>query len=132
MNNFRAFHPSQPEIEPLVPVGKPFVIHSQQMEQGRVQVIHVDRILSDVVAEIIGGSPGHPRLDPSPRKPHGEASWVVVSTSFRAIPITLARDTSAKLSPPDDQRVVQHTSLLQVRNQGSTGLIGIMTTGNTP
>ena len=36
MNDFRAFHPSQPEIEPLVAVGKPFVIHPQQMEQGRV------------------------------------------------------------------------------------------------
>ena len=92
----------------------------------------MDRILSHVVAEIIGGSPGHTRLDPSTRKPHGEASRVMVSTSFRAIPITLTRDTSAKLSTPDDQRVVQHTPLLQVRNQGSTGLIRIMTTGNTP
>ena len=44
----------QPEIAPLIAVGQLGVIHAQAVQQRRIQVVHVDRILGDVVAVVVG------------------------------------------------------------------------------
>ena len=39
-----AVNVSQPEIPSLVTIGKPFVVHAEQMKHGGVQIMHVERI----------------------------------------------------------------------------------------
>jgi hypothetical protein len=44
----------QSEVSSLKPVRQPLVIDPQAMQDGGVEVMHVDRVARDVVAEIIG------------------------------------------------------------------------------
>ena len=43
----------QPKIAALVAVGQPFVVEAQAMQNRRVEVVDVDRVLGDVVAEVV-------------------------------------------------------------------------------
>ena len=50
----RPHHVGQPEMPALELVGQPRVIDAQAVQDGRVQVVHVDRIAGDVVAVVVG------------------------------------------------------------------------------
>ena len=53
------------EIASLCSIGQLFVVDPQQMQNCCVQVMDVDRLLGDVVTEIIGFAVNHARLDPA-------------------------------------------------------------------
>ena len=44
----------QPEFSSGVEVRQPFVVKPKQMQDRRLQIVNVDRIVDDVKAEIIG------------------------------------------------------------------------------
>lgn len=46
-------HVRQAEVPPLISVDQPFVVQPQQVQDGGLQVMHVDRRLDDAVAELI-------------------------------------------------------------------------------
>ena len=56
-------HICKPEASPLVFVRQPFVVDAEQMEQRGLQVVHVHRVLYDVVAEVVGLPVGQSSLD---------------------------------------------------------------------
>src|SRR5579859_7458284 len=51
-----AFHVGQTEVAAGVAEGQPLVIEAEQMQDGRVQVAHVHRLLDGVMAEFVGGA----------------------------------------------------------------------------
>ena len=56
----------QAEVAALVAVGQARVVDPQEVEDGGVQVVDVDRVLDDVVGEVVGLAVGDPRLMPPP------------------------------------------------------------------
>src|SRR6516165_7863472 len=52
----------QAEIAALVVEGQLLVVEPQEVEHGRVYVVNLDRILDDVVAELVGLAVGDARL----------------------------------------------------------------------
>ena len=60
-------------------VGQALVIDAELMEQRRVEIVHADRILGDVVTEIVRGAVGDAGLDAAARHPDGEAARMVVA-----------------------------------------------------
>src|SRR5262245_27911540 len=64
----------QPEVTPLEFVRQPGVVDAQTMQDGRVQVVDVDRIACDVVTEIVRLADGNARLDAAAGQPDGKAA----------------------------------------------------------
>jgi hypothetical protein len=60
----------QAEVPPCVTVSKFFVVETQQMENGRVQVVNVDYILDSLEAKFIRRAMNVPAFDTATGQPH--------------------------------------------------------------
>ena len=107
-------HVCQPEVSPLVPVGKLLVIDAEAMQHGRVEVVDVYWLVDHVVAEIIRFAVDNTRLHTATCHPFGVATGMVVPPVVGLRQATLAIDRSSEFSAPDHQRVIQHAALLEV------------------
>ena len=106
-NDFCFLHAGEFEIQSLESVGEMFVVDAEEVQDGGVEIIDVNWIPGDVVTEIVGFAPGHAGFDAAASHPHGEASWMMVATSFGAVPFALACHASSEFPSPEDQSVVQ-------------------------
>ena len=114
-----AEHVGEPEVSAGVAVGELFVVQAEQVQDGGVQVVHVDLVGDGVVAELVGRAVGEARLHAAAGEPDGEALGVVVA------PVAaLGEGRSAELAAPPDQRIVEQPARLQVGEQAGDGQIG--------
>ena len=71
------------EREPLVPaqmrIGQSTLVEAELVEDGRVEVAEVNRILDGAQANGVGGAHDLAPFDSAARHPHGEAEIVVVA-----------------------------------------------------
>src|SRR5437660_1022860 len=102
----QAMMPS-PELE-----SQPRVVDAQAVQHGRVQIMHVNRIGRDVVAELIGLAEAQTALDAAASQPEGEAARMMVAAVILRGQLALTVDGPAELAAPDYQRVVEQTALL--------------------
>src|SRR5579883_2314460 len=116
-------------VAPLVLVGQPLVVDAQEMEDCGVEVVDVDAVGRDAVAEGIRRAKGDARLDPATGRPDGEASGVVVAAVVGGRQLALAVIRPAELAAPEHQRVVEQAALLQVDDQRRAGLVGLAAEG---
>ncbi len=65
----RAMHVGQAMVPALVLEGQPGVVDAQAVQDRGVQVVDVDGISDDVVAEVVGGAVGDPGLDAAAGQP---------------------------------------------------------------
>ena len=107
------FHTGQSHVESLEFDRQAAMVDSQAVENRGVQVVDVDRVLDDVVAEVVGFAVHDTRLDAATRHPDREAARMMVATVVLARQIALAVDGAAKLTAPDNQRVVQQPALFR-------------------
>ncbi len=119
-------HIRQAEAAALVLVREPQVIDSEQMEHRRVQVVDVNRIPSDVVAELVGFPVARSWSCAAARQPHGKAPGVMIATVVDFCQFALGVVRPTELSTPHDQSVVQHTSSFEVLDQSGGRLIRIL------
>src|SRR5262245_51299159 len=91
-------------VEPAELVGKARVIDSQAVENRRVEITEVDRILDDVVAKIVGLAVFDPRLYAGARQPHGEAAAVMVAPHAGVAQAALAKHGATELGGEDHER----------------------------
>ncbi len=59
--------------------GQLCVIDAQAIKNGRLQIMHVNRIFNDVVAVIVGFAERHAGLDAAAGHPHGEAAAMMIA-----------------------------------------------------
>ena len=71
----------EPEVAACVPVGQEFVIEAHEMEDGRMQVVHVNWILDGFEAELVGSSVDESSLGAAADQDSGEAVVVVVASA---------------------------------------------------
>ena len=105
--------------------GELFVVDAELMQDRRVEVVDVNWIADDVVAEVVGLAVGDPRLDAAAGHPDREAARVMITAVVRGGQVSLAIDRASELAAPDDQRVVEQPAPLQVENQGGTRLVDV-------
>src|SRR5215831_15315143 len=90
-------------IQPLNAIRQASMINAQAVEDGRLQVVDVDRIARDVVGEVVGFAMDDAGADAAARQPHGEAARVVIAAVVLARERALAVYGAAELAAPDDQ-----------------------------
>jgi len=73
-------YPGQFLVEPLERKGELVVVDAEQVQHGRVQIPNVDRVLHDVVTEVIGLAVVHAAANAVARQPGGKAARVVVAS----------------------------------------------------
>jgi hypothetical protein len=115
-------HIRQPERAALELERQLRVVEAQEMQQRRVQVVHVHPVLHRVEAQIVRLADRLAALDTAAGEPVGEGVRVVVA----AVGAALHHRRAAELAAPDHQSVVQHPPLLQVGDQRRRSLIGVL------
>src|SRR5438046_4191108 len=69
----------EPEIAAAVTEREPFMIEAEQMQEGGVQIVHVDLILDGAEAELVRRAVRHAATHAAAGQPHGEAPVVMVA-----------------------------------------------------
>ena len=108
----------------LVFEGKFFMIESHEVEDGGVEIVDVDGVPDDVVAEVVGlaiyagfyAAAGHP---------DGKAAGVVVAAIVLFGEGTLAIVCAAEFAAPDDEGLVEQTALFEIEYERGGGLVGV-------
>src|SRR5437867_10001372 len=95
-------HVREAEVAASETVREFLMIESQQVKDGRMQIVDVHSILYRMVAEFVRGAVDVAGLYASSSHPHGVAIRIVVA------PVDALRPRCApKLSTPDHQRIFQ-------------------------
>ena len=80
----------------------------------------------DVVAVIVGFADADARLGAAAGHPHRKAARVVVAPVVGGRQFALAVDRPTELPTPNDQRILEQASLLEVLYQRRRGLVGCL------
>lgn len=94
-------------IASLVRVDQLLMVDSQKMQDGCVEIVNMDRILGDVVGEVICFTVYMTLLDPASSEKDAETAWVVVASIVFLGESALAINGTAKLTTPDHQCVIE-------------------------
>ncbi len=74
-------HTREALVEALEAEGDFAVIKAEQVKNGGMQVAHFDRVLRDVITELVRRSMGQPTFDAATGAPDGEGILVMVATA---------------------------------------------------
>src|SRR5258708_17815154 len=102
---------------------KAFMIDSETMEDGRLQIVNVHRIGDNVVAVVVGLTDRDSGLDAAAGHPDRKTSRMVVAAVIRFGQTSLAVDGASEFPAPDDQRIVEQAPLLQILDQRRPALV---------
>ena len=102
------------------------MVDTEEMLHRGVQVVHVDGVLDDVVAELIGLAVSLAAFDAATGHPEAEAAWVVVATIRILGNLALAVSRAAKLSTPDHERIFQEAALFEILDECGRSLVGLL------
>src|SRR3954462_4707420 len=109
-------HVGEAEIAAAVAIGQLRVIDAEQVEDRRVEIVNVHRLVDRLEAEVVGGAVTHPPLDPAPAQPHREAERVVIPPVL-GLPRAAAdfhHRRPSELGPAHDERVLEEAARFQV------------------
>ena len=97
----------QSEVSASVAKGQFFVVEAEQMQNGRVHVVHMDAIVLSVIPKFVRRPVRESRLETRTGQPPSEAVRIVISSV-----LLLGRRRATKFAAPNHQRVFQQASLL--------------------
>ena len=103
------------------------MVDAHEVEDRGVELAEVDRVLHDVVAEVVSLAVRDARLHAGTGHPHGKAAWVVVAAVVGLGQRALRVDRASKLAAPNHERVIEHPARLEVEQQAGTGLVSLLT-----
>src|SRR5262249_17369446 len=117
----------QTEIPALETVSELLVIKSEAMKDGGVEVVDVDRVLDDVIAEIVGLAVTDAGFDASTSHPHRVIASVMIAAVIVLLDFALAVNGAPEFAAPQDESVIEQPAGLKIFDQGGAGLIGVFT-----
>jgi hypothetical protein len=116
----------EPVVAALVAEGEAFVVDTHGMEESGVEVVHVNGIADDIVAEFVGFPVDEAFLEATASHPHGEAAGVVIASEVVLADVALAVGRATEFAAPDDEGFVEEAALLEVGDEGGGSLIGFL------
>jgi hypothetical protein len=87
------------------------------VQDGGVEVVDVDGILGDVVAELVGARRRCAGLDAAAGHPDGEAAGMMIAAVVGRGELALGVVGAAEFAAPDHEGVVEHAALFQVGDE---------------
>ena len=106
------------EIAAGVVVGEALVVEAEGVEEGGVEVVHVDRVFHGAVTEVVGGAVGESTPDAAAGHPDGENVRVVVTAI-----VVFGHRGAAELATPEDEGVVEEAALVEVLEEPGDGFV---------
>ena len=110
----------QTEIAALESPCELFVVKTELLQQGGVQVVDVNGIFYDAEAEFIGGAMDKAGFDAASCGPHGEGIHMVIASD--GVP-DFAHRGASELAAPDHEGIIQQPSLFEIDDEGGAGLV---------
>lgn len=110
----------------LVLIGQAFMIDSHQVQDHGVEIMYVNTVFDDVVAELIRLAQADSRFDAAPGYPRGKASRMIITNVVVFALDSLRIGGSSKFASPDHQLVFQQATWFQILNQCRRRLIGFL------
>ena len=108
----------QPHVASTEPIGQSFVVHSEEVEHCRVEVVDLDLVLDGMVAIVVGRAEDGAAFDAAAGQPDGESVRVVIAAVG-----ALGHRRAAELATPDHESRFQQTPGFQVAKQGGDRLV---------
>lgn len=78
--NYLSVHVCEAEVAPLVRIRELFVIQSQKMQYGGLQIVDMDAILDARIPDLVRLAEAQAPLDASAGQPHRVSVTVVIAT----------------------------------------------------
>ena len=107
VSHHSAGHIGEAEITSGIAVRESLVIQAQQVQDRRVQVVHVHSTLNRLVTDFVGLAVAEARLDSTACQENREAAGIVIPAV-----VALIEGRPAELATPPHQCVIQQTALL--------------------
>ena len=111
---------SQSLIKPKRTVGQFFVIQTEEVKEGGVEIVDVNRAVGNPVTQVIRAAMNMTGFDSTSCHPNREGFLVMVTT------VSLSHGGTTKFSTPDNQCLVKQSSFLEVLDQGTDRLINLL------
>src|SRR5262245_36098131 len=115
-----SLHVREPKIPALETEGELGVLEAQQMQNGRVDVVHVRAGFDGAKTEFVRVTENLPRLHAAAGKPHRECFDVMIAARGLSV---LTHRRPAKFPAPNDQRVVEQAARFEIFHECRLGLI---------
>src|SRR5215203_1902129 len=102
---------------------QPQVVDPETVQQGSLQIVNMDWVLHDVVAEIIRLAVRLAGLDAASRHPRRKAARMMIAAVIVFGEPALTVHRTPKFTAPDHQRVIEHSALFQIADERGRRLI---------
>src|SRR5688572_16170186 len=122
MNNLSS-NICQPISTALKFIGQLFVINSEEVKDRCLQIVDVDGVTCDVVAELIGLTIDKTALDSCSCKVDRETPWMMIAAIISFCQLALRVIGPSEFSAPDNKSIIHKSTLLQVADESRRRLI---------
>ncbi len=96
------------------------------MHQGGLEIVDVDGVFDDVVAELVALAVGDSGFDATAGHPEGEGIGVMIATPFFGVfDIALEEGRPTEFTAPDDEGVFEEAAHFQIFDQRGGGAVGV-------
>ena len=122
-------NPGEPLVETLMPVGEPAMVAAEELQDRGVEIPDVHRVLDDVVAKLVGGSVQRATFGSASGHPHGKTPRMVIPAIVLFRNTALAVDGTTEFTAPNDERVVEQATLLEIGDEPIARLVDVLALG---
>ena len=112
-------HIRETALDPVVLEGQSFVVETEEMKDGGIEVVDGEDIFDGLASEFIGHAMAETAFHAGSGKPAREAVRIVVA----ALGTFLKHRHAAKFGAPDDKGFIEQTALLEIAHEGGGGLV---------
>lgn len=109
----------EPALEAVVVVGEAFVVETHEVKYGRVEVVDAGGVFFGFGAEVVTGAVAMAFFDAGSGEEAGKGVGVVVAAGA----VALEEGHAAEFGGPDDEGVIEHTTLFEIGDEGGGGLV---------
>src|SRR6187431_2504354 len=110
-------HIGQAELPTLETVSQLLMVDTKAMQDCRLEIVHVNRILDHVESKVIGRAMGDASFDAAAGHPERECPTVMITTIILVVRASLRIDGAAKFAAPDHERIVDHPALFEIGDE---------------
>lgn len=90
-----------------------------------MKIMNMDFVLHDVETKIVSFTESNSRFETATCHPHCKRLRMMIAAKFApSVGITLDHRSAAKFATPNDERIIQESTLLQVFDESRAALIG--------